>query len=345
VTGFESTVGGGVSNSVNGQDSVITGGFSNSVSGSYSVVSGGRINRAAGDDADVGGGNTNMAWSHASTVGGGMLNNASGNFSVIGGGESNVATNVWDVVAGGNSNNASGDTSAVVGGWANAASGHNAFVGAGDHNTASGDHAFVDGGSNSVASGAFAGAAGLRAKATHAGSYVWADDSNFDFGDTTSDQFNVRATGGVRLVSAIDGNGNPTAGVSLAPGSGSWSSLSDRNAKTHFHAIDALDVLARVDDLNITEWSYKSQPGVTHVGPMAQDFRAAFGLGEDEKHIDVVDEEGVALAAIQGLDEKVTSQQATIDAQAEEIAAQQEMIAQLMERVTALEQKMDGGSS
>jgi regulator of replication initiation timing len=38
---------------------------------------------------------------------------------------------------------------------------------------------------------------------------------------------------------------------------------------------------------------------------MAQDFYAAFGVGSDDKHIATVDEDGVALAAIQGLDEKV----------------------------------------
>jgi hypothetical protein len=37
------------------------------------------------------------------------------------------------------------------------------------------------------------------------------------------------------------------------------------------------------------------------MGPTAQDFRAAFGLGEDEKHIPNIDSEGVALAAIQAL--------------------------------------------
>jgi len=38
---------------------------------------------------------------------------------------------------------------------------------------------------------------------------------------------------------------------------------------------------------------------------MAQDFSSAFALGQDDKHISVVDEGGVALAAIQGLNEKL----------------------------------------
>ena len=52
----------------------------------------------------------------------------------------------------------------------------------------------------------------------------------------------------------------------------------------------------------ITSWSYKAEkPSVRHIGPMAQDFYKAFGLGLDNKHITTIDEGGVALAAIQGL--------------------------------------------
>ena len=61
----------------------------------------------------------------------------------------------------------------------------------------------------------------------------------------------------------------------------------------------------------MTEWNYKTDKHVEHVGPMAQDFHAAFGLnGADDKHISVVDEGGVALAAIQGLNQKLEEQQA-----------------------------------
>ena len=45
---------------------------------------------------------------------------------------------------------------------------------------------------------------------------------------------------------------------------------------------------------------------------MAQDFYAAFGIGPDDKHITTVDEGGVALAAIQGLNQKVEEKDAEI---------------------------------
>lgn len=49
-------------------------------------------------------------------------------------------------------------------------------------------------------------------------------------------------------------------------------------------------------------WSYKAEDnGVRHMGPMAQDFRAAFNLGTDDKTISTVDTAGVTMAAIQGL--------------------------------------------
>ena len=74
---------------------------------------------------------------------------------------------------------------------------------------------------------------------------------------------------------------------------------SDRNAKHDFTAVDAKQVLAKVAALPITEWIYNGDLAQTkHVGPVAQDFHEAFGLnGADDKHISVVDEGGVALAA------------------------------------------------
>jgi hypothetical protein len=59
--------------------------------------------------------------------------------------------------------------------------------------------------------------------------------------------------------------------------------------------------LTKVAALPISRWSYKTERGVRHVGPMAQDFYAAFKVGEDDKHITSIDEDGVALSAIKAL--------------------------------------------
>ncbi len=88
----------------------------------------------------------------------------------------------------------------------------------------------------------------------------------------------------------------------VSAGGGSWSSISDRNAKANFAAIDPRAVLAKVAVMPINTWNYKTQDAnIRHIGPVAQDFYAAFGVGEDDKHITTIDADGVSLAAIQGL--------------------------------------------
>jgi hypothetical protein len=68
----------------------------------------------------------------------------------------------------------------------------------------------------------------------------------------------------------VDSLGNPTAGVILPSGSGSWSSLSDRNAKANFAAVNGRDILARVRGLPIQTWTYRGQDAaIRHLGPMA----------------------------------------------------------------------------
>jgi hypothetical protein len=99
---------------------------------------------------------------------------------------------------------------------------------------------------------------------------------------------------------------------------------SDRNAKEHFKPLDNQAVLAKVAALPLTQWNYKQdQTDVQHIGPMAQDFHAAFQLdGTDDKHISMVDEGGVALAAIQGLNDKVEGRSRKAEGQIEELKAE-----------------------
>jgi hypothetical protein len=98
------------------------------------------------------------------------------------------------------------------------------------------------------------------------------------------------------------------------------SAPSDRNVKEGFEAVDPRAILAAVATLPIERWSYKGEP-VRHLGPMAQDFAAAFGLGADDRHIFTLDAAGVALAAIQGLHALAQAQQARLDALERELTA------------------------
>jgi len=109
---------------------------------------------------------------------------------------------------------------------------------------------------------------------------------------------------------------------------------SDRNLKENFQPVDNQAVLAKVAALPVTEWNYKSDSQVIHhMGPMAQDFSAAFGLdGSDDKHISVVDEGGVALAAIQGLNAKVEEKDAEIQSLEKRLAALQAVVEQMAEK-------------
>jgi len=108
---------------------------------------------------------------------------------------------------------------------------------------------------------------------------------------------------------------------------------SDRTLKERFETVDPRVVLAAVATLPIERWSYKGEP-VRHLGPMAQDFAAAFGLGADDRHIFPLDAAGVALAAIQGL-------QALAQAQATRLAALERELTVLRSEAAALRAVLD----
>jgi hypothetical protein len=79
--------------------------------------------------------------------------------------------------------------------------------------------------------------------------------------------------------------------------------VSDRQLKREITSVDSADVLTRLKDLPLATWRYETEPdGVRHLGPMAQDFRAAFGLGTDDRTYHAVDAHGVAFAALQALE-------------------------------------------
>ncbi len=86
---------------------------------------------------------------------------------------------------------------------------------------------------------------------------------------------------------------------------GTLTELSSRAAKHRITSLNPEQILSRVLTLPIKEWSYKdSQASIRHVGPMAEDFHRAFGLGGNAIGIATLDTSGVALAAIQGLKAK-----------------------------------------
>ncbi len=288
------TIGGGANNLVssNSTNATIGGGVSNRVYGAYTFIGGGFFNEASGFGASVGGGLGNAATGRSSTIGGGFGSVASGTNSAIGGGSANSASAPYATVGGGQFNTAGSDWAVVGGGNSNSATGQNATVPGGIGNTASGGTSF---------------AAGNSATASHSLAFVWGGA----LGATTSTNagsFTARAPGGVRFISTASGE----TGVILAASATAWAVLSDSNAKTGVHPINPRQILAKVAALPVTAWDYKHDPGRTYIGPMAQDFHAAFGLGADDKTINSMDADGVTLAAIQGLVEELKERDAEI---------------------------------
>jgi hypothetical protein len=413
-------------------------------------------NRVDADFGTVSGGahNTIQAYAEKATIGGGSINTIRTNaeYATIGGGVQNTI-----------------ETNALY-----------ATIAGGDLNTASGQYATVPGGVGNTAGGQFSFAAGHDAKALHDGAFVWSDSPGGTFGSTASNQFLIRAGGGVgigtpnpqgslhvysannptvvRIQSAgtpgfgrvefvsnpqgdanewrpgfiqstdnggftgglaffVNGTGagnkfgsnevmrvvngavgintNDPSGAALAVNggikvfagntlefgagvsgkdanagkigyqsftfgsldivgagtstsnrkiqfyceggatfNGTISAPSDRNLKQDFQPLDGREVLAKVAALPIQSWAYKYDASKRHIGPVAQDFQAAFGLnGGDDKSITTVDADGVALAAIQGLNQKVEETLKEKDARITALETELAKLKQMVEKL------------
>lgn len=130
------------------------------------------------------------------------------------------------------------------------------------------------------------------------------------------------------VVGTGNSNGN---GAYLSKG-GVWNNASDKNLKDGFSKVSGADVLAKVMALDVTKWKYKGT-NEYHIGPMAQDFFAAFGLGTDDKHISSIDPSGVALVAIQELKKENEALTKRVD-------DQQKLLEQLLKEVNELKAKV-----
>ena len=236
-------------------------------------------------------GNTVDSPNIGAAIGGGgsssYPNLVSASYCVIGGGADNRC-----------GNSGAGGNSTVAGGFGNSATGQSSTVGGGYGNVADGDYATVPGGNDNDASGAYSFAGGRNAQASHQGCFVWGDSASTTVSCSVADQFVARAAGGATIYSSAD----LSTGVKLAAGGGSWASVSDRSLKLDVTPVDAHAVLAKVAAMPVSTWRYRTEvSGARHMGPMAQDFHSAFGLGDSDRAITAVDADGVALAAIQGL--------------------------------------------
>lgn len=384
-SGETTTIAGGLSNTASGESATVGGGRNNLAQADYATISGGgpsdpdapttTSNEVFDNYGAIGGGGGNTVGSDDgnrtnatyATIGGGGRNTASGNFATIGGGEQNIVTGGRGTVAGGSqndagasatvgggtNNSASANAATVGGGLQNDATAQNATVSGGFQNIASANAATIPGGSSNTASADFTFAAGRNAKADDLGAFVWADSTNVDIRAPGANTFSVRASGGIWLGTTSTPVITPSQFIATSTGAflstgGVWTNASDRNVKANFATIDPRAILSRVVALPITTWNYRAESHtIRHIGPMAQDFAAAFSLGAGDTTISTVDADGVALAAIQGLhslvqekDAQITALAATNAVQQQQITALQEQNAALEARLTALEQRL-----
>jgi len=199
-----SVIGGGSGNDIDQTYSFIGGGLNNVISTTYSVISGGDNNKIYGEHSFIGGGKINTVYQNSyGTVAGGWGNEIRGNYGFIGGGYGNYinTSSTHCVIAGGNDNliNENSTYSTISGGSVNEIYADYCSIGGGISNHISGNYATIPGGSSNDVSGTYSFAAGRKAHAVYDGSFVWADSTNADFSSTGTDQFLIRASGGVGI--------------------------------------------------------------------------------------------------------------------------------------------------
>jgi hypothetical protein len=250
-----------------------------------------------------------------------------------------VTGTTWDDANIGHYSTASGlnttasGTASSAAGWQATATGHQA-VAMGNSTTASGSQSFAMG-YNSTAGGTYSVAMGYQANATgnssvalghnvtasglssfalgravstngKTGSFVLGDASTTTLMQPAVDNyFMARFESGYLLFT----NAAMNAGVFLTAGDGSWNTVSDEAMKENFRQLDGESVLEKIAAMGIREWNYRSQDAsIRHVGPTAQDFYAAFGLGTSDRSIATVDADGIALAGVKALERRTREQ-------------------------------------
>lgn len=274
------------------------------------------LSRSARFRSSIAGGSANLIQTNslASFIGGGRSNTVvSGTTNAtVAGGLGNLASNSFVTVGGGAGNTASGLHSSVGGGALNSAGGTTAVVGGGSYNFATGYGSTVGGGASNEATGGYATVpGGISCRATNQGAFVWSGSDSVATVSTNDSSFTVRAPGGARFISTTDAAlTNSNHGVILLPNATAWTALSDRESKTDYQPIKPRDILAKLAAMPVTSWKYKHDQSRRYIGPTAQDFMAAFQLGNDDKGINTMDADGIAFAAIQGLVEELKDRDA-----------------------------------
>jgi hypothetical protein len=129
-------------------------------------------------------------------------------------------------------------------------------------------------------------------------------------------------------------------GPQAPPNSGSFNITSDRASKKDLVPVDGEAVLSAIGRIPLWRWSYRTQAdGIRHMGPTSQDFRAAFGLGEDDTTISIVDADGVNMAAVQALEKRTSRLLEENASLREELARVNDAQRLILQRLEEIEKK------
>jgi hypothetical protein len=299
-SGFGATVSGGGDDLTACRDPFSSDGIcSNDVTARFGTVGGGRGNAVTsktvdgvtitGDGGTISGGEDNFVFNRYGTISGGRQNRVLGQYSTVGGGFNNRVTGNGATVPGGIGNIAIGDYSFAAGSFANASTNRCVVFGLWENPQFEAPNCF---GYSSLFN--IAGENGLTVnfgtKRSDGGGTQWVNIGPLNPG---------------RVIEAYNGAHLTTGGV--------WTSSSDRARKENFGNVSPRAVLDKLLAMPVSTWNYIEEgKGVRRMGAMAQDFFAAFGLGHTDKAIGSVDAQGVAFAAIQGLNQKLLAETATL---------------------------------
>jgi hypothetical protein len=354
---YEATIGGGSGNIIhtNAERATIAGGVFNEAfsDSSYSFIGGGERNIARSNayHATISGGSNNQINNDTTycTIGGGKLHTVSAN--------ANHAT-----IAGGDGNIAGGEAPAIGGGTLNqigTGSTYDTIAGGGGNSIGAGTFgATIAGGYVNQVNGNFSFAAGYQAQANHPGTFAWAGGNTMPYASIIPYTCNLYASNGVSMDYSFQTAGSPRGvryvfvgqnagntitawnGARLTDG-GTWQNASDRNRKTDFKEVDPRAVLDKLAAMPVRQWRYTNEDAcIKHIGPVAQDFQSAFGLGDDDKSIGTVDADGVALAAIQGLNQKLEERCEKADIRVQNLEAENTELKHELAEIKALLQSL-----
>src|SRR4029077_7679261 len=122
---------------------------------------------------------------------------------------------------------------------------------------------------------------------------------------------------------------------------GVWTSVSDRSRKTDFKEVDTRAILDKLAAMPVRQWRYTNEDScLKHIGPVAQDFKSTFGLGDDDKSIGTIDADGVALAAIQGLNQKLEDRYRKADMRVQNLETENTQLKRQLAEIQAVVQSL-----